>query len=228
MISNNLDQQLLLALNSPAAGYFDIWRVTYNSLFRGLPISFALVALWFVEDCRVRRSRMLAGLLAVCIATMLSVWSQFHLNVHTRPFMDPTLHLIIADPSWATGWDRTNSFPSDTATLFFGLAAVIFTEWRMVGALCFLWVVVVVAIPRIIFGFHYPSDILGAAILGPGCVFLFNRLPYLRFLVERILLRFEGHMQYAHALLFIFLADAFNQFQGLEQIARFFGRLLLA
>ena len=72
-------------------------------------------------------------------------------------------------------WDHTGSFPSDTAMLFFALSAVVFLENRLAGFFCFLLVTGIIGIPRIIFGWHYPSDIIGSFILGFGCVFGFNR-----------------------------------------------------
>ena len=114
---------------------------------------------------------MLAGLLGVCVGTLLSVGLQ-HFNIHTRPLLDVTLPLQNVSPIWvAAVRGRTSSFPSDTATLFFGLSMVVFLENRLIGVFCFLSTTAIIAIPRIIFGWHSPSDILGAAILGPGCVF---------------------------------------------------------
>jgi membrane-associated phospholipid phosphatase len=135
---------------------------------------------------------MLAGLLAVCLATIVSVWLQFHVAVHTRPILDPALHLETVVPPWT--WDRMSSFPSDTATLFFGLAAVVFVEQRLVGLFCFVWVAVIIAIPRVIFGFHYASDIIGSLVPGSACVFIFAGSPYPRRLFDRTLMLFEGRM----------------------------------
>nr|WP_283810937.1 phosphatase PAP2 family protein [Bradyrhizobium genosp. SA-3] len=164
---------------------------------------------------------MLTGLLAVCVATVLSVWMQFHLAGHTRPLLDPALQLkIIDDHRWRVAWDRTGSFPSDTATLFFALATVILLENRLVGLFCFLWTTTVIALPRVIFAWHYPSDIIGSLVLGPTCVFLFSAIPYPRIMFERVLTWFEGRMYIVHALLFIFLSDAANLFQGLQQAGK--------
>jgi membrane-associated phospholipid phosphatase len=57
------------------------------------------------------------------------------------------------------------------ATLFFGLAAVIFAEQRLVGLFCLVWVTVIIAIPRVILGFHCASDIIGSLLLGVGLRF---------------------------------------------------------
>jgi membrane-associated phospholipid phosphatase len=222
MISGNTDIELLLTLNS-LLGSDDLhnrflWDIDTNALLRGFPIFFSLVALWFSGDYGKRRSRMLAGLLATCLATILSVWLQWHITPHIRPLLDPALHLNIVDPQWAAIFGRQGSFPSDTGTLFFSLAAIIFLENRLVGCLCFLWVLVIIGAIRVIFGWHYPSDIVGSLILGPACVYLFIKIPYIVPLFERALKLFESRMYIVHALLFVFFADANNSFAGLQQI----------
>jgi undecaprenyl-diphosphatase len=224
MTITGLDREILLTLNAFGGGSNNLWDLANNSLFRGFPVFFSLVALWFSGDQPERRGRMLAGLLAVCLATMLSVWSQFHTAVHIRPILDLAIPLDTVIPR--TPWDRTNSFPSDTATLFFSLAAVVFVEKRWVGLFCFVWVAAIVAIPRIIVGLHYPSDILGAFILGPATVFLFATLPYPKRLFERALTWFQGRLYIVHALLFIFLAEAFDLFPSLQALGKVFARML--
>lgn len=74
------------------------------------------------------------------------------------------------------------------------------------------------ALIRVVFGWHYPSDIVGALILGPACVYLFVKVPYLVALFERALKLFEGRMYPVHALLFVFLADTNNLFFGLQPL----------
>jgi membrane-associated phospholipid phosphatase len=224
MMIASLDKEILLTLNAFAGGNTHIWKLANNSLFRGFPLFFSLPALWFSGDDGERRGRMLAGLLAVCLATIVSVWLQFHVAVHTRPILDPALHLETVVPPWT--WDRLSSFPSDTATLFFGLAAVVFVEQRLVGLFCFVWVAVIIAIPRVIFGFHYASDIIGSLVLGSACVFIFAGGQYPRRLFDRMLMLFEGRMYIVHALFFVFLAEASNLFLSLEALGKELVRLL--
>jgi membrane-associated phospholipid phosphatase len=227
MLSGNLDRDLLLSLNSLAGSErLYIWTLSNNNLFRGFPVFFTLVALWFSSDCKKRRGRMLAGLLAVCLTLLLSVWLQFHLTVHLRPLLDQTVPLKVVDPAWRNMWDRQGSFPSDTATMFFGLVSVIFFENRVAGLLCFLWSFGIIAVPRIIFGFHYPSDIFGAMILGSGAVLLFSKIiPFLPIAFERILIWFEGRMQIVHALLFLYLAEAYNSFWSAQEFLKYLMRI---
>jgi membrane-associated phospholipid phosphatase len=229
MISGNLDRELLLTLNSLLGKnelYFLLFSFLDLPLIRGFPIFFTLIALWFSDDCRKHRSRMIAGLLATCLATVISVWSQHNIPTHIRPLLDPELHLQIADPQWTSHWDRKGSFPSDTATLYFSFAMVILLENRLAGYLCFLWVFAVICGTRVIFGFHYPSDIIGSLILGPGCVYLLNKIPYFGMLFERVLKSLESRIYIVHALLFVFLADAYILFRSLEQLSKGLVRLV--
>ena len=119
-----------------------------------------------------------------------------------------------------------SSFPSDTATLFFGLAAVVFVEQRLLGLFCFVWVAVIISIPRVIFGYHYASDIIGSLVLGSACVFIFARSPYPRRLFDRTLMLFEGRMYIVHAFFFVFLAEASSLFLSLEALGKELVRLL--
>jgi undecaprenyl-diphosphatase len=218
-VGGSWDRDLLLWLNTFAAHHW-MWTLANNSLFRGFPVFFSFVALWFADDSRERRSRMLAGLLATCVATGLTLWMQLHLATHTRPFLDPAIPLNIIEPHWRLDWDRTGSFPSDTATLYFALATVIFLENRLVGLFCFLWVSVIIAVPRVIFGWHYPTDIVGSLVLALACVLLFNSIPHLRVLFERVLIAFEGRMYIVHALVVIFLMEAFEVFESLQKLGK--------
>ena len=219
-VGSSWDRDLLLWLNSFAASHWYVWELSNNALFRGFPIFFSLVALWSGDGSKERRSRMLAGFLATCVAIGLSLWMQFHLATHTRPFLDPTISLNIADQRWILDWDRKGSFPSDTATLFFALATVIFLENRLAGLFCLLWVAAIIAVPRVIFGWHYPTDIVGSLILGLGCILLFDTVRYLRTLLERTLILFESRMYIVHALVFIFLMEAFELFHSLQKLAK--------
>lgn len=226
MIGGDLDRELLLALNSlvEQGGRHPVWGLAQNPLLRGFPVFFPLVALWFSGDSTKRRSRMLVGLLAACLATVLSISSQFYLVSHTRPILDPTLHLTIVDMGEI--WDRKASFPSDTATLFFAIATVIYLENRLIGLISFLWIAAVIAVPRVAFGWHYPSDIVGSLFLGPGFVMLFDRMTPLRTLFERSLMLFEGRMYLVHAMFFVVLADAVNLFLSLQHAGKGLVRML--
>ncbi|MEO3386283.1 phosphatase PAP2 family protein [Mesorhizobium sp. CAU 1741] len=63
-----------------------------------------------------------------------------------------------------------SSFPSDTAALAFALATAVLLRSRLLGSACLVWALVVSTFPRVYAGYHYPSDILGGAIIGASSV----------------------------------------------------------
>lgn len=218
----DLDVRLLYGLNSivrnnPKVAYI-IKLIGYNPLIRGLPAFLFFSILWFSTEDRKRRGRMLIGLVATFVATILSVWMQHHLSLNVRPFLDPSLHLAYVDLASNSNWDHLGSFPSDTATMFFAFTAIIFLENKVAGGITFLWLLITVGVPRVALGWHYPSDIAGGIILGFASVFLLTRIRYLRDLIERLIERIEPRMYILHTLVFAFLADAYTLFPGLGGI----------
>jgi undecaprenyl-diphosphatase len=57
------------------------------------------------------------------------------------------------------------SFPSDHATAAFAIAMAIFLRNRRAGAVAFA-MAIVLAVARVAVGTHYPSDVLGGALIG--------------------------------------------------------------
>jgi membrane-associated phospholipid phosphatase len=228
ILTPDIDLPLLLKLNSmvPAhsesATFWDFFG--NNPLFRGFPVFFSVVALWFWSDNIARRSRMLIGLLSTCVAVVLSVQLQHHLHIHTRPFLDTTLHLQSTPNPLAVGLTNLNSFPSDTATLFFSLSMVVFLERRRAGCVVFLWALFTAGIARVVTGWHYPSDVVGSFVLGPSCVYFMTRIRPLRAYFERLLERWEPRVYIVDGLLFLFLADAYVSFSGLQSFFVVFGK----
>lgn len=75
-----------------------------------------------------------------------------------RPFMaDPNVRHLVFDNSW--------SFPSGHAAFFFAMATVIYFYNKKWGRGFFI-ASILITLSRIIAGVHYPSDIIGGAIVG--------------------------------------------------------------
>ncbi len=64
--------------------------------------------------------------------------------------------------SWASGWD---SFPSGHTAASFAVATVLAKRFPMFGPLC-LAVAAYVALSRVLRGSHFPTDVVGGAVLG--------------------------------------------------------------
>lgn len=74
-----------------------------------------------------------------------------------RPFAALNLPHLLTETSY--------SFPSGHAIFFFALAAGVFSTNKRFGAWLYV-VAILIGLGRIAAGVHYPSDILGGAILG--------------------------------------------------------------
>jgi hypothetical protein len=95
---------------------------------------------------------------------------------------------------------------------------VIFRENRLAGTVAFLWSLFSVGLVRIALGWHYPSDIAAGLILGPVCVLLSERMHWLANRMASLLVRFQSRPYIVNAAVFLFLADAYWLFSGLQGI----------
>ena len=218
---SQIDHDILLCLNTITINAFFrplFYAIGFNPLIRGFPIFFPLAVLWFYDDYDKRRSRMLIGLLTTCLVLFLSRWMQYHVNIHTRPLLDETLSIYNRENISFDTFGRLGSFPSDTATLYFSLVTIIFLERPLLGSMALLWSLVTVGLVRVAVGWHYPSDIVGAMVLGPGCVYLISKIKYVGLLSERLLYIFRSRAYIIHSLFVIFVAEAYNLFPGLSGI----------
>ena len=126
---------------------------------------------WFrVPHREDHRQAVLLTILAAFAAMAVARALQLVLPYRPRPVhtagLDFTLpHTMPAD--FLAGW---SSFPSDHASLFFALAAGLWLVSPLVGAFAFLHAAVIVSIPRIYVGLHFPTDILSGACLGVTAV----------------------------------------------------------
>jgi membrane-associated phospholipid phosphatase len=59
-----------------------------------------------------------------------------------------------------------NSFPSQSTALYAAVAAGIFSWNRLVGSALWVAVVLLISLPRVFIGGHYPSDVFAGLILG--------------------------------------------------------------
>ena len=225
-MAEHLDAEIVLYLNGLLRSHFWIAKLVsglaLNPIARGVPVFVPLLVLWFSKEHMKQRGRIMVGVAGVCVATLVSVLSQKHLHVDIRPFFDPKLHLYLVNPEDLSQWGRINSFPSDTATLYFSLSTVVFLEWRLGGSLAYAWSFITAGICRAALGFHYPSDIVAGIALGAGTAYLFMRWQSLAWRVQRQLERLDSRAAWIHAAFFLFLADAYSLFPGLQGVMRFF------
>ena len=119
------------------------------------------------------------------LATVISVALQFLFTPHIRPFMDPALPMNTNMVDLGdSGLHRLSSFPALTS-LYFAVCTIIFLENRKLGIACGIWAFLTVGVCRVALGYHYPSDILGALVLGPGLVLISWKTGFIKHSVRR-------------------------------------------
>lgn len=125
---------------------------------------------WFkhgqdTDDRNVETRQSIVSTLLVCFASILLariIVVSFHFRL--RPLCDPTNGLHF--PPGTTDWQNWSSFPSDHAIMFFTLTTGFFSVSRMLGWIALIDTVVLVCLPRIYLGIHYPTDIIAGAVIG--------------------------------------------------------------
>jgi undecaprenyl-diphosphatase len=189
-------------------------------------VFFALVLVWFARPELEHQIKVLAGLVATMLATVLSVALQFLCTPHIRPFMNTALQINMKGVDLGDiGLHRLSSFPSDSASLYFAVCTIIFLENRKLGIACGIWAFLTVGVCRVALGYHYPSDILGALVLGPGLVLISCKIGFIQTFCAALVRRFHISMPVRTALMFLFLGEAYNQFFGVLGLSHVIRRI---
>lgn len=175
---NPVDRHVIEFLNQFAqrSWSFDtfVLLLSRNYVLKAGPIVAMLGWMWFERGevgARARR-RILGGLIASCLAVLGARIISFVVPFRERPVGSGVLDFVVPYGVIREGLLDWNAFPSDTATLFFGLAATIFLVSRRAGLLAFCHVAIVAGFARVYLGYHHPTDILAGAVLGVGAVWL--------------------------------------------------------
>jgi undecaprenyl-diphosphatase len=178
VIMSFIDGLAHLASRWPIIDKF-ILLVSGNTLIKGGAVIAVIWWIWFRDEgASEKRQAVLAGVFAsflgLVVARILT-----HLVFRVRPLNIPQLAVPLPCALSKEAFEGAGSFPSDHAVLFFALATGIFFASRRAGWLVFIYVSVVICLPRLYLGLHYPTDILAGAAIGVLLAWLFN-LPAIR------------------------------------------------
>lgn len=173
------------------------------------------------------RSFLLFGILSSYPALFIARSISFILPFRERPFMNPAVHFqlpygvreaTVLVPEKLIGW---SSFPSDNAVIFFVLATCLFFASRRAGLFGFFHGVLVVGVPRIYLGYHYPTDILAGALLGIAVAGLSKVAAIKAAVTGRPLLWFDIRPDLSYAGFFLLSFVTATSFGPVVEIARY-------
>ena len=165
-----------------------------------------------------RQKRLVRVLICTILLGALSRVLQLVLVVHQRPVL-ANLGLHFAIPEFDAGSLNTwNSFPSDHSMFFFALGTGLWAVNRRAGLIAFIWTIVVIDLPRIYLGIHYPSDVIFGALFGFAGMKLCLALPMKR--TERLLSAWRhAHQGLFLALMFFATDEVGHLLQELRDLA---------
>lgn len=188
----DLDLSIFHAVNGWAGHnlVFDklVAGLTGSDIAKGMiPVSF-LWYLWFNRRYEKDRAMLLSTVLVSFVAIITGRLSALLLPFRLRPLHDGGVSTNLAVGFSDAILDGWSSFPSDHAVLYFFLAVALFMVNRLIGLILIAHAVVIIALPRIYVGIHYPSDITAGALIGALIALLLVKpvanhvIPKIRFL----------------------------------------------
>ncbi len=148
-------------------------EISRNMLLKGTVAAIVLNILWFQngEHRRRRRNGVIAALIVACVAIVAGRVLAQVLPFSMRPIHTPGAPLHMPLGMLRTAFSGMSSLPSDHAVMFFALAASVLQISRMAGSILLAHAIIVICLPRIYLGLHWPSDIVAGALIGSGIAF---------------------------------------------------------
>ena len=218
-----LDDRALLWINQylgrwPLLDAFLAWMLNAH-LFKFGPIVVAICALWFARSAQQERTRRLLidGVLSGAVALFVGRALALLLPFRERPVNRADLEFVQGVEVGARTW---SSFPSDHAMLAFALAVSLFRLSPALGIWAMLHAIVLICLPRLYFGYHYPSDLIGGALIGAAIALAWAGWPGRRAATEPIMRAERQHPALFHAVAFVVLFEFTEMFDSLRVAAR--------
>ena len=179
----------------------------------------AMYWLWFLpsDDLDRDRIRILRGFAGTMIAIAVTLALDHFLPNRPRPLNEPSLGFILPTGSYDTPV-ADNSFPSDHGAMFFAVSTIIWLRSRRWGLVAYIYTVLVIFLPRIYAGHHYPSDIIAGSAIGAFFVWLSIRVPLPRQLVELPIRWERSHPSSFYAVVFMITVQVASLFWDVRTI----------
>ncbi len=123
---------------------------------------------WFRIDKNQSNVRVhiISTLLSCFVAMVLAKALALTLPSRLRPLHEEGLNFLLPYNTSPTSLEGVSSFPSDHAVLFYTLSTGLFFISRKIGIFALVYTTLFIGFPRVYLCLHYPTDIIGGAIIG--------------------------------------------------------------
>lgn len=201
--------------------------VTTNHLFKGGAVVLVLWYLWFQKGNKKNNRpaiilTFLGCFLTIFIARVLALTLPFRY----RPLHKPPTDYILPFNMPLDYADGMSSFPSDHAALFFALATGVYFVSKKMGLATLLYTLVVICLPRVFLGLHYPSDILGGAVVGISVIAGLNQLTISNYIVNSVGRMKKTYPGLFYCCFFLITYQIADMFESSRALVRFTLNLL--
>ena len=138
---------------------------------------------------------------------------------------DIVFNLPVSMPRMLEDW---SSFPSDHGALFIALSVCFWRINRRIGLLAVLFTIVVVLLPRIYVGHHFPGDILVGSLVGLLIALLLMPLLERSKALQSAVTRGEAHPAVLYPLLFMVMFQVAALFEPARRTLDAISKMALA
>jgi len=179
-VTNAFDVDILRFLNQFAhhSRVFDgvMAALARHAIFKGWVMVAVFWWVWFQPgDANLRnRKIVVATLLGAVLGVVAGRLLADLLPYRVRPLNSPELGLVLPYGVSGDPFRRWSSFPSDHAMVFFAMSTGLWYVSKVLGAGFTLYVICIIAFPRVYLGYHHPTDIIGGALFGILFAYLAN------------------------------------------------------
>jgi len=226
------DHALTMAANQFAGRSIVLDRIVYDildtALLNGGVFLAAYCWLWFETDengVYSQRRNVVVGQMAVLGVAGIVCLLKLLLPFRHNPLNSPDLGLRLAfgvDPALLA---TSNSFPSGHAALFFALSVPLWIRSCWLGAASAVWILLVVCLPLLFLGDHWPSDMIAGAVIGIASMLLLYRLVGATRLPDRALHFSKTHPPAFYAIAWMVAFETAVRFEHVETFFSGAGRL---